>query len=57
MAVLTPENIPQEFKALPNWALWMSEITGSKPKKVPYQVSGKRAKSNAPSPGASSIQL
>ena len=47
--IFIPENIPQEFKALPNWALWKSEITGSKPKKVPYQVSGKRAKSNDPS--------
>lgn len=49
MAVFIPENIPREFKALPNWALWKSEITGDKTKKVPYQVSGKRAKSNDPS--------
>ena len=47
--ILIPENIPQEFKALSSWALWKSEITDSKPKKVPYQVSGKKAKSNDPS--------
>ena len=47
--IFIPENIPPEFKALPNWALWKSEITDSKTKKVPYQVSGKRAKSNDPS--------
>lgn len=39
--IFIPENIPQEFKTLPNWALWKSEITGDKTKKVPYQVSGK----------------
>ena len=47
--IFLPENIPTEFKALPNWALWKSEITEDKTKKVPYQVSGKRAKSNDPS--------
>ena len=49
MAVFFPENIPQELKALPNWALWKSEIISSKPKKAPYQVSGIKAKSNDPS--------
>lgn len=49
MAVFFPENFSQELKALPNWALWKKEIVSSKLKKVPYQVSGKKAKSNDPS--------
>jgi len=48
MSVFFPENIPLELKALPNWALWNKEIVSSKLKKVPYQVSGKKAKSNNP---------
>jgi len=46
MAVFLPENIPPELKELPNWALWKSEIIGTKHRKAPYQVSGKKAKSN-----------
>jgi putative DNA primase/helicase len=48
MVVLFPENIPQEIKALPNWSLWKRELIAGKTKKVPYQVSGKKAKSNNP---------
>jgi primase-polymerase (primpol)-like protein len=49
MAVFFPENIPKAIKTLPNWTLWKREAIASVTKKVPYQVSGKKAKSNNPS--------
>jgi putative DNA primase/helicase len=48
MAVFLPENIPQEIKALPNWALWKRELIAGKTKKAPYQISRFKAKSNNP---------
>jgi putative DNA primase/helicase len=44
-------SIPQELKDYPNWTLWRiepPEKEGAKPRKVPYQVNGKEAKSNDP---------
>ena len=46
MAFFFPDNIPQEIKALPNWTLWKREVIAGKTKKVPYQISGIKAKSN-----------
>lgn len=39
-------NVPNELKALQQWVLWKTEVRNSKPTKVPYQINGKRAKSN-----------
>lgn len=46
---LFPENIPAELKALPQWCVWKRETRDGKPAKVPYQISGDKARSNDPS--------
>lgn len=46
---LFPENLPPEQKDAPVWTLWRKETRDGKPAKVPYQVSGERAKSNTSS--------
>jgi putative DNA primase/helicase len=49
MTSIYPENIPAELKSLPQWCVWKRETRGSKLEKVPYQVTGEKAKSNDPS--------
>ena len=39
-------NVPAELKQLRQWLVWREEIRDDKPTKVPYQVNGKKAKSN-----------
>lgn len=41
-----PENIPQELKKMPNWALWKREKVDDQIRKIPYQSNGRKAKSN-----------
>jgi putative DNA primase/helicase len=48
MTTIYPENIPAELKDLPHWCVWKREIGDGKPAKVPYQVTGEKAKSNDP---------
>ena len=40
--------VPAELKALRQWVVWREEKRDNKPTKVPYQINGKRAKSNDP---------
>lgn len=42
------ENIPEEMRDLPNWVLWRYEKRDGKKTKIPYSVTGARAKSNDP---------
>lgn len=42
------ENIPKEMRDLPNWVLWRYEKRDGKKTKIPYSVTGARAKSNDP---------
>jgi putative DNA primase/helicase len=42
------DNIPKEMKDLPNWVLWRYRSRDGKKTKIPYSVTGKPAKSNAP---------
>lgn len=51
--VVNVENIPQEMKKLPNWVLWRYEERDGKKTKIPYSVTGARAKSNDPETWAS----
>ncbi len=46
--VVNVENIPQEMKKLPNWVLWRYEERDGRKTKIPYSVTGARAKSNDP---------
>ena len=51
--VVNVENIPQEMKKLPNWVLWRYEERDGRKTKIPYSVTGARAKSNDPETWAS----
>jgi len=43
-----PANIPARLKVRAQWVLWRYERQGDKWTKVPYQVSGAKARTNAP---------
>lgn len=51
--VVNVENIPREMKKLPNWVLWRYEERDGRKTKIPYSVTGARAKSNDPETWAS----
>jgi len=40
------DGIPTELKAMPNWCTWKWVVENGERKKVPFQVSGQKAKSN-----------
>ena len=40
--------VPQELKALRQWVLWREKQRDGKPTKIPYQVSGVKAKTDTP---------
>ena len=40
--------VPQELKALRQWVLWREKQRDGKPTKIPYQVSGVKAKADTP---------
>jgi hypothetical protein len=40
--------IPAELREMPNWVLWKYEQLNGRPTKVPYQLNGRKAKSNTP---------
>lgn len=42
------DSIPQELRQLPNWVCWKRETRKGKATKVPYAVSGTRAKADDP---------
>lgn len=42
------ENIPQELKDKPSWAVWRNDMVGDKARKTPYQTNGNRASSTEP---------
>ena len=42
-------NIPAVMRELDHWVLWKRQLIDGQWKKVPYQINGKRAKSNDPS--------
>jgi hypothetical protein len=42
------ENIPAKLRERRQWVLWLNEIRGGQQTKVPYQTTGKQAKSDSP---------
>ena len=42
------ENLPAILKKYEQWVLWKLEKRGGKHTKIPYQINGKKAKSNDP---------
>jgi putative DNA primase/helicase len=42
------EGIPEALRVERRWCLWRYELQGERPTKIPYQVSGRHAKSNDP---------
>ncbi|MCA9215677.1 MAG: hypothetical protein KDB27_21575, partial [Planctomycetales bacterium] len=46
MKALLRKNIPRELRRLNQWVLWRNETVDGRLTKIPYQVSGKRAKPN-----------
>lgn len=42
------ENIPNELKELRRWVVWRAGVRGGRISKIPYTISGNKAKSNDP---------